>query len=87
MSLFKRNNKSTDNHKDALADAILSAIHDGVIMTNQSGIIEFINQAAVNMHTACGSNTGAHIHPSLSDHYAGYLSPGSHQIRLIAYPA
>ena len=58
MSLFKRNNKSTDNHKDALADAILSAIHDGVIMTNQSGIIEFINQAAVNM-TGCGGAKNA----------------------------
>ena len=58
MNLFKRGNNSTNNQQNAVAEAILSAIHDGVIMTNKSGVIEFINQAAINM-TGCGGAKNA----------------------------
>ena len=37
-----------------LAEIVLKYIHDGVIITDKSGIIQFINPAAVNM-TECGS--------------------------------
>ena len=52
MSIFKRDNspKSTDSQ----AEMVLHAIHDGVIITDSSGAIVFINPAAVRM-TGCGS--------------------------------
>ena len=54
MSIFKRDNppKSTDN--DSQAEMVLRAIHDGVVITDQSGVIIFINPAAARM-TGCGS--------------------------------
>ena len=55
MNLFKP--KTTTNHKTdnaALAEIALRAIHDGVIMTDKAGRIQFINPAAVTM-TECGS--------------------------------
>ena len=55
MNLFKRNNshKQPDT-KATLAVTALDAIHDGVIMTDKNGVIQFINPAAVQM-TDCGS--------------------------------
>ncbi len=52
MSIFKRDTspKSTDSQ----AEMVLHAIHDGVIITDSSGVIIFINPAAVRM-TGCGS--------------------------------
>lgn len=55
MNLFKP--KTTAAHKTdnaALAEIALRAIHDGVIMTDKAGRIQFINPAAVTM-TECGS--------------------------------
>lgn len=51
MNLFKRKNvpaHSTDN-QSALAETALKFIHDGVIMTDKSGAIRFINPAAATM--------------------------------------
>ncbi|MBR0480493.1 PAS domain-containing protein [Candidatus Saccharibacteria bacterium] len=59
MNLFKRdksNNSSGD--QSALAVMALNAIHDGVIMTDKSGTIQFINPAAITM-TECGSANNA----------------------------
>ena len=57
MNLFKRKNSSNDaNDHAALAEIALSAIHDGVIMTDKNGIIRFINPAASQM-TNYGGNT------------------------------
>ena len=55
MNLFKHNNfgKNLDS-QTGLAEIALKAIHDGVIMTDKSGTIQFINPAAVTM-LDCGS--------------------------------
>lgn len=55
MTLFNRNktNKATDD-RAKLAEIVLRTIHDGIIVTNHSGVVQFINPAAVNM-TDCGS--------------------------------
>ena len=58
MSLFKRNSQVAGNNSSVIADTILNSIHDGIIMTNRSGIIEFINNAAITM-TECGSAKNA----------------------------
>ena len=58
MSLFKRNSQAAGNNSSVIADTILNSIHDGIIMTNRSGIIEFINNAAITM-TECGSAKNA----------------------------
>ena len=59
MKLFKHSStKDGANNQSALAELALKAINDGVIMTNKSGIIEFINPAAVTM-TECGSVNNA----------------------------
>lgn len=55
MNLFKRNNsavKATD--QSALAEVALNSIHDGVVMTDHNGTIEYLNPAAVKM-TNCGN--------------------------------
>lgn len=60
MKFFRRN-KSVDTsagNQSVLAEMALRVIHDGVIITNKSGIIEFINPAAVTM-TGCGSPNNA----------------------------
>ena len=54
MSLFKSKNqpgKPAGNHA-ALAEIALNSIHDGVVMTDGRGTIQFINPAAVTM-TEC----------------------------------
>ena len=56
MNLLKRK-KSNNNASSqaALAEMVLNAIHDGVIITGKTGIIEFMNPAAANM-TGMGIN-------------------------------
>ncbi|MBQ3474499.1 PAS domain-containing protein [Candidatus Saccharibacteria bacterium] len=59
MNLFKRE-KSTQspNNQGSLAEVTLNAIHDGVIMTDKNGIVEYINPAAATM-TNIGAPTNA----------------------------
>ncbi len=50
MSLFNRTKQSDSGaDKTVLAEMALMTIHDGVIITNKTGIIQFINPAAVTM--------------------------------------
>lgn len=51
MDIFKRKKPKAESggNQAAGAEMALKAIHDGVIMTNKAGIIEFINPAALNM--------------------------------------
>ena len=58
MSLFSSKKKNDSDNQSALAGAALNAIHDGVIMIDQSGRVVFINPAAVSM-TECGSASTA----------------------------
>ena len=59
MDLFKRGNrKKVANNQSALAELALNAIHDGVVMTDKSGVVQFINPAAIRM-TECGSADNA----------------------------
>ena len=62
MNLFKRNNTSETATKSAnqaaMSEMVLKAIHDGVIITDKNGVIQFINPAAVTM-TGCGSSNQA----------------------------
>lgn len=46
--------KKTPENQAALAEMALKAIHDGVVMTDKNGVIQFINPAAVTM-TEVGS--------------------------------
>ncbi|MBR3256342.1 PAS domain-containing protein [Candidatus Saccharibacteria bacterium] len=57
MSLIKRlsKKKKTGDTQANLAEMVLRAIHDGVIMTDKKGVIEFINSAAAEM-TGYGDN-------------------------------
>lgn len=57
MSLLKRNKNSkttTAAEQASLAELVLKTIHDGVIITDKSGAIQFINPAASTM-TDCGN--------------------------------
>lgn len=57
MSLFKRKKTSSSaDNQSALAEMALKSIHDGVIITDKNGVVEFINPAAVTM-TGHGSNS------------------------------
>ncbi len=50
MSLFRRTHKiKPKSDKSNLAELALRTIHDGVIMTDKKGVIEFINSAAATM--------------------------------------
>ena len=57
MSFFNRNNKSKEANvnQSGLAQMVLDAIHDGVIITDRAGVIRFINPAAVRMVNAHSS--------------------------------
>lgn len=56
MSLFKRTHKNkSKSDQSNLAELALRAIHDGVIMADKKGVIEFINSAAAEM-TGYGNN-------------------------------
>lgn len=54
MNLFKPKNTDSNANKAALAEMALKSIHDGVVMTDKSGNVQFINPAAITM-TECGS--------------------------------
>ena len=55
MSLFKRNNPvKAPSNQAGLAEIALKAIHDGVVMTDRAGVIQYVNPAAVTM-LDCGS--------------------------------
>ena len=55
MGIFRRKtDKKNATDQSGLAEMALKNIHDGVIITNKSGVIQFINPAAVTM-TECGS--------------------------------
>lgn len=60
MSLFKRKTEPqpTVVGSSPLAEMALATIHDGVIITDRNGQIQFINPAAVTM-TECGSAENA----------------------------
>ena len=59
MNLFERiKPKRNSSNQSSLAEIALNAIHDGVIMTDKNGIIQFINPAAVTM-TNIGSANNA----------------------------
>ena len=57
MSFFNRNHNSKETSVDqsGLAQMVLDAIHDGVIITDKAGVIRFINPAAVRMINARSS--------------------------------
>lgn len=53
--MFKRNqSKNGATNQSGLAEMALKNIHDGVIITDKSGVVQFINPAAITM-TECGS--------------------------------
>ena len=53
--MFKHSNaKDGTDNQAGLAELALKNIHDGVIITNKAGVIQFINPAAIAM-TECGS--------------------------------
>ncbi|MBQ6487072.1 PAS domain-containing sensor histidine kinase [Candidatus Saccharibacteria bacterium] len=59
MSLFNRKNQTDSGaDKTVLAEMALMTIHDGVIITNKSGAVQFINPAAVAM-TECATAENA----------------------------
>ncbi len=58
MSLFKRNHQASGGDNSAFASIILNSLHEGIVMTDKNGVIEFINDAAVVM-TECGNAKNA----------------------------
>ena len=59
MSLFsKKNQTDSGADKTVLAEMALMTIHDGVIITNKNGAVQFINPAAVAM-TECATAENA----------------------------
>ncbi len=55
MNMFKHGNtKNNTENQAGLAELALKNIHDGVIITDKTGTIQFINPAAIAM-TECGS--------------------------------
>ena len=59
MSLFsKKNQTDSGADKTVLAEMALMTIHDGVIITNKNGAVQFINPAAVTM-TECATAENA----------------------------
>lgn len=58
MNLFKREKTAQGANSQSLAEVTLNAIHDGVIMTDKNGVIEYINPAAATM-TNIGSPSSA----------------------------
>ncbi|MBQ3321089.1 PAS domain-containing protein [Candidatus Saccharibacteria bacterium] len=49
MNLFKGKKSKKSDNQSALAEMALNAIHDGVVITNKSGAVEFINPAGATM--------------------------------------
>lgn len=60
MSLFssKKTKKLSASDTSGLAELALKTIHDGVLITDRNGVIQFINPAAITM-TDCGSANNA----------------------------
>lgn len=59
MGLFNRSKSNKEpGGQSELAEIALKSIHDGVVMTDKNGVIQFINPAAVRM-TDCGSAENA----------------------------
>ena len=59
MSLFRRQNKNNQTgNQSELAEIALKSIHEGVVMTDHAGVVQFINPAAVIM-TECGGASNA----------------------------
>lgn len=60
MGILKRNNPKPvpENNQSGLAEMALQNIHDGVIITNKVGTIQFINPAGATM-TECGTTDQA----------------------------
>lgn len=59
MSIFKHQTAAKSaNNQASLAELALRMIHDGVVITNKEGVIQFINPAAVTM-TGCDSADSA----------------------------
>ena len=60
MSLFsrKKSKKPSASDTSGLAELALKTIHDGVLITDHKGVIQFINPAAITM-TDCGSANNA----------------------------
>ena len=59
MSLFsKKNQTDSGADKTVLAEMALMTIHDGVIITNKNGVVQFINPAAATM-TECATAENA----------------------------
>ena len=56
MSIFKHHDSA--NSPNSQAEMVLRTIHDGVIITDSSGVVQFINPAAVRM-TECKSADNA----------------------------
>lgn len=50
----KNTSKKPTENQAALAEIALKAIHDGVVITNKTGVVQYINPAAITM-TECGS--------------------------------
>ena len=49
MGIFKRNNFNAEpNNQSGLAEMALQNIHDGVIITDKNGVIQFINPNGLN---------------------------------------
>ena len=55
---LKKASKNPASEQAGLAEIALKTIHDGVIMTDKAGLIQFINPAAITM-TECGSASRA----------------------------
>ena len=73
MNMFKRNNsKNSAVSQAGLAELALKNIHDGVIITDKSGVIQFINPAAVTM-TECGSADALSLASQTSAYLFVYL--------------
>ncbi len=50
MGIFKRNNFNAEpNNQSGLAEMALQNIHDGVIITDRNGVVQFINPAGATM--------------------------------------
>ncbi|MBR0479923.1 PAS domain-containing protein [Candidatus Saccharibacteria bacterium] len=58
MSLFSRKKSKNPSADAGLAEIALKTIHDGVIITDRAGVIQFINPAAITM-TDCGNANNA----------------------------
>lgn len=64
MSLFKRQSAVENTNRASLADVALNVIHDGVIIVDASGMIQFVNPAAAAMLNLASVNDAIGINYS-----------------------